>query len=333
MPSQALAHVLRPLQAMFDPRAYPDLLVGLSNPDDAAVYRLDAQRALVLTNDFFTPIVDDPYDYGAIAAANSLSDVYAMGGTPVLALTIAALPLNLPEFMLGEIMRGLGEKVREAGAVIVGGHTVQDDEPKLGLCVIGMAHPDHLLTKTGARPGDILALTKPLGAGIITTAAKADQGDPAHLAKAVAWMKKLNRSAAEIAVQLDAKSGTDITGFGLLGHACEMVEETKVGLCIFADQVPFMDGVRHYADQWLFPAGAAANIEAFKDHVHFDNNVTEDERMLLFDPQTSGGLLLALPAAKQEEFEKRMKAAGEPFWIIGKAVEGADIVVRKSQRC
>jgi selenide,water dikinase len=312
---------------MFNPRDYPDLMIGLSNPDDAAVYRLDAQRALVLTNDFFTPIVDDPYDYGAIAAANSLSDVYAMGGSPVLALTIAAFPLNFSSALLGEIMRGLGEKVREAGAVIAGGHTVQDKEPKLGLCVMGMAHPDHLLTKGGASPGDVLVLTKPLGTGIITTAAKKDRVAPGHLATAVDWMKRLNRAGAEIAVQLGCKAGTDITGFGLLGHACEMVEGAKVGYHIFADQLPFMDGVRDYAGQRLFPGGAAANLEAFQSHVQFDDDVSEDSRMLLFDPQTSGGLLLAVPVARQEEFHKRMTAAGEPYWIIGEVIQGTGIIV------
>jgi selenide,water dikinase len=322
--------VLRPLQSLFPARDFPDLLIGLENPDDAAVYRLDAERALVFTNDFFTPIVDDPYDYGAIAAANSLSDVYAMGGRPLLALTIAAFPLSFPGSILGEIMRGLGEKTREAGTVIAGGHTVQDEEPKLGLCVIGMAHPDHLLTKGGLRPGDVLVLTKPLGVGIITTAAKADQANPEHLAAAVGWMKRLNRSAAEIAVQLGCRAGTDITGFGLLGHAWEMAEAANVGLRFFVNNVPFMDGVRGYAENWLFPAGAAANLEAYKQHLHFDADVPENDRMLLLDPQTSGGLLLAVPRQQRADFEARMKARGEPYWIIGEVIEGDNILVHRS---
>jgi len=321
--------VLRPLQSLFHPRDFPDLLIGLESPDDAAVYRLDAQRALVVTNDFFTPIVDDPYDYGAIAAANSLSDVYAMGGTPILALTIAAFPLRLPGERLAEVMRGLGRKVREAGAGIAGGHTIQDEEPKVGLCVVGMAHPDHLLTKGGAKPGDFLVLTKPLGTGIITTAAKADQAEAGHLRAAVDWMKRLNRTGAQIAVELGCKAGTDVTGFGLLGHACEMVEGANVGYRLFADQVPLMDGVRQYADQWLFPAGAAGNLEAFQSHVHFDDDVSEDSRMLLSDPQTSGGLLLAVTAAKREEFRKRMAAVGQPFWFVGEVIEGTGILVHR----
>jgi selenide,water dikinase len=315
------------LQAIFDPRDYPELLIGLTNPDDAAVYRLDARRALVLTNDFFTPIVDDPYDYGAIAAANSISDVYAMGGSPFLALTIAAFPPKLPQAMLAEMMRGLGDKAREAGVVIAGGHTVKDDEPKLGLCVIGMAHPDRLLSKGGASPGDHLVLTKPLGTGIITTAAKADRADARDLAAAVSWMTKLNRIGAETAVAVGARSGTDITGFGLLGHACEMIEGGDVGYRVFADRVPFMDGVRQYAAQRLFPGGAAANREAFKGKVQFEVGVAEDDRMLMFDPQTSGGLLLAVPAAKLEEFQEGMRNSSEPFWIVGQVVKGAGISV------
>ncbi len=285
----------------------------------------------MVTNDFFTPIVDDPYDYGAIAAANSLSDVYAMGGRPILALSIVGFPLDQPVAVLTEVMRGLGEKVREAGAVIAGGHTVQDKEPKVGLCVIGMAHPDRLLTKGGARPGDVLVLTKPLGAGIITTAAKADQAAPAHLAVAIDWMKRLNRAGGEAAVEVGLKAGTDITGFGLLGHAWEMVEGTGTGYRVFADRVPYMDGVRGYAEQWLFPAGAAANLEAYRAHVRFAEGVSEDDRMLLFDPQTSGGLLLPVPAARLGAFRERMAAAREPCWVVGEAIEGPEIVVERAR--
>lgn len=321
--------MLRPLQSLFQPRDFPDLLIGLESPDDAAVYRLDADRALVVTNDFFTPIVDDPYDYGAIAAANSLSDVYAMGGIPFLALTIAAFPLQLPGEMLAAIMRGLGEKVREAGAVIAGGHSIQDKEPKVGLCVLGMAHPDHLLTKGGAKPGDLLVLTKPLGTGVITTAAKTDRVDPGHLSAAVDWMKRLNQSAARIAVEVGCRASTDITGFGFLGHACEMVEGANVGFRFFVDRIPFMDDARSYAAQRLFPGGAGRNLQAYQSLVHFDAGVSEDERMLLFDPQTSGGLLLPVSPAKREDFCKKMTAAGQSFWFVGDVVEGKRIAVHR----
>lgn len=322
--------MLRPLQTLFSPRDFPELLVGLESPDDAAVYRVDAARALVVTNDFFTPIVDDPYDYGAIAAANSLSDVYAMGGSPFLALTIAAFPLDLPAEQQIEIMRGLGEKVREAGAVIAGGHTIQDKEPKVGLCVIGMAHPDRLLTKSGAKPGDLLVLTKPLGTGVITTAAKADRAEAGHLNAAVDWMKRLNQPAARIAVELGCKASTDITGFGLLGHACEMVGGGKAGYRLFVDRIPFMDGARAYATQRLFPGGAGRNLQAYQSRVHFDAGVSEHERMLLFDPQTSGGLLLAVSPKKRDEFCERMTAAGQPYWFVGEVVDGTDIEVCRS---
>ncbi len=180
---------------MFDPADYPDLLIGLGEPDDAAVWKLDDERALVATTDFFTPVVDDPYDYGAIAAANALSDIYAMGARPFLALNIAALPPNLPTEISAEILRGGAEKVREAGVVLAGGHTVQDKEPKFGLMVLGFVHPDRILSKGGARPGDVLVLSKPLGFGVITTALKREQADPAHLAEAVTWMKRLNKTA------------------------------------------------------------------------------------------------------------------------------------------
>ena len=234
--------MLRPMQDLFRAADYPDLLVGLGAPDDAAVYRLDEARALIVTTDFFTPIVDDPYQYGAIAAANALSDVYAMGGRPLLALNIAALPPDLPPAMITQIMIGMAEKVREAGAVIAGGHTIQDKEPKVGLAVVGLASPDRLLTKGGARPGDRLILTKPLGTGCITTAAKSDRARPDDIADAAAWMMRLNSDAAGIAVGVGARSATDITGFGLLGHATELAEASGVTLYLDAAQIPLLPG-------------------------------------------------------------------------------------------
>jgi selenide,water dikinase len=316
--------VLRPLQGMFNPADYPDLLVGLSTPDDAAVYRLDDERALIVTTDFFTPIVDDPYQYGAIAAANALSDVYAMGGKPLVALNIAALPPDLPPDMITQIVIGMAEKVREAGAVIAGGHTIQDVEPKVGLAVVGLGHPDHLLTKAGARPGEVLILTKPLGTGCITTAAKNDKADAAHVADAVRWMTQLNRDASEIAVKLGARAATDITGFGFLGHAAEMAESSHVTLRIQFERVPFMAGARIYAEAWLFPGGSANNRLAYAAGVHFAGEIPEAAQMLLFDAQTSGGLLIALPAAQRDAFAAEMEARGVPWWEIGVVQERAD---------
>ena len=316
---------------MFDPADHPDLLVGIGAPDDAAVYRLDAEHALVVTTDFFTPIVDDPYSYGAIAAANALSDIYAMGARPVLALNIAALPPQLPVDVSGQIILGLAEKVREAGAVIAGGHTIQDQEPKVGLAAIGFVHPDRLLTKSGARPGDVLVLTKPLGTGCITTAAKNDRAQAEDVAVAIEWMVRLNRAAGEAAIEAEAHALTDITGFGFLGHASEMADASGVTLRVQFDRFEFLPGARAYGDQWIFPGGSHANAEAFGPNVRFDGALTDAERMLLFDAQTSGGLLVALAPAALPAFERAMQARDAAWWVVGEAAarEDAAIVVTR----
>jgi selenide,water dikinase len=317
-----LAHVLRPLQRLFSPADYPDLLVGLGTPDDAAVYRLDGERALIFTIDFFTPIVDDPFDYGAIAAANALSDIWAMGGQPLLALNLVAFPSDLSPYVLTQVTRGMAETVRSAGAAIAGGHSIKDSEPKVGLCVAGTAHPDHLLTKDGARDGDLLVLTKPLGSGVITTAAKIDCADASHVDAAIRWMKHLNRRASEVAVSVGVCGGTDITGFGLLGHAWEMAEASHVGLQIELSQVPFMEGAAIYASQGIMPGGSGSNRDAYEPHVHFANRLPEGESMLLSDAQTSGGLLLSVPKRELASFEARMTGLDEPYWIIGQVIGG-----------
>lgn len=315
------------MQGIFNEADYPNLLVGLNEPDDAAVYRLDDTRALILTTDFFTPIVDDPYDYGAIAAANALSDVYAMGGQPLLALNLIAFPPNLPPEILTEVLRGGAEKVREAGAVIAGGHSIQDREPKVGLAVVGLAHPDRLLTKGGARPGDVLILTKPLGTGVISTAAKGDEAEPEYIAEAVEWMKRLNRIAAELAVELGARGATDVTGFGFLGHATEMAQLSGVGLRVRLADVPFLGGARPCAEKWTFPGGSSANRMAYEAFVRFEEGITEVEMMLLFDAQTSGGLLVALPPAQVDAFREGMAAREESCWVIGEVVAGEGIEI------
>lgn len=323
--------MLRPLRGMFQPEDHPDLLVGLGSLDDAAVYRLSDEQALIATTDFFTPIVDDPYDYGAIAAANALSDVYAMGGRPLLALNIAAFPPDLPSEMLAEVMRGAAEKVREAGAVIAGGHTIQDKEPKVGLAVIGLVAPGALLSKGGARPGDRLVLTKPLGTGCIATAAKNDQADPAHVAEAVRWMAMLNRDAAEAATSAGARAATDITGFGFLGHATEMADGADLTFAVDAASVPLIDGAAVCAKQWTFPGGSVNNRKAYEGAVRFDDAIGEEQRMLLFDAQTSGGMLIALPAAAFDAFSTEMVARGAPWWLVGEVLPreaGISIIVR-----
>ncbi len=312
---------------MFDPSEHPDLLIGLGVPDDAAVYRLSDDQALIVTTDFFTPIVDDPYHYGAIAAANALSDVYAMGGRPLLALNIAALPTTLPLDTIVEILRGSAEKVREAGAVIAGGHTIQDREPKVGLAVVGLAHPDRLFTKAGARPGDVLVLTKPLGVGCITTAAKNDKADPGHVEEAVDWMIQLNRCAAEAAGAINARAATDVTGFGLLGHASELAEASGVTLYFNLDRIPFMQGAKVYAEQWIFPGGSANNKRAYEKRVCFADDITPEEQMLLFDAQTSGGLLIAFPADRVAAFGVEMSVRQVPWWQVGKVGERDELSI------
>jgi len=319
--------VLRPLQEFFSPEDHPDLLIGLSEPDDAAVWRLDDSRALVVTTDFFTPVVDDAYDFGAIAAANSLSDVYAMGGQPFLALNIAALPLDLPTEFVAEILRGGAEKAREAGVVIAGGHTIQDKEPKYGLIVLGFANPRRMLTKAGARPGDVLVLSKPLGFGVTTTALKREVAAAEDVAEAVGWMSRLNRTAAELALEFGAHAATDVTGYSLLGHAWEMARASGVGLRIAYKKIPFIGGARRYAEQWTFPGGASDNHAFFSPHVRFTSELDEAARMLLFDPQTSGGLLLALPPEQLEPLLARAARVEQPVWPIGEVVPGPDIEV------
>lgn len=319
--------MLRPIHNIFDPRDYPDLLVGLSSPDDAAVWKLDERRSLVLTTDFFTPVVDDPYDYGAIAAANSLSDVYAMGGTPFLALNIAALPPDLPPEISSEIIRGGAEKAREAGVVIAGGHTVQDKEPKFGLVVVGFVDTDHYLSKSGVRPGDKLVLTKPLGFGVTTTALKSGRADPLDVTEAVSWMTRLNKKACDLALRAGAKSATDITGFSLLGHALEMANASGCGLRLQFTSIPFLTNARKYGEAWIFPGGAADNNLYFIPQVKFAPGLDEVSQMMLFDPQTSGGLLIAVPPENLPGLLDHAREIDQPAWVIGDAVEGSGIEV------
>ena len=327
MNAETLAQVLRPVKNIFDPNSFPDLLVGLGDPDDAAVWRLDDNRALVVTTDFFTPVVDNPYDYGRIAAANSLSDVYAMGGQPFLSLNVAALPPNLPPEVSSEILRGGAEKCKEAGVVVAGGHTVKDKEPKYGMVVLGFVHPKNMMTKRGARPGDALFLTKPLGFGVTTTALKNEKADAEDVAEVVEWMVRLNRDAALLASEFELLGGTDVTGFSLLGHAMEMAEASAVGLVIRMADIPFVSCARKYAEMWTFPGGASDNRLFFGPRVEFDAGISEEEQMLLFDPQTSGGLLLAVPREKIDLFKKRASEMGQPVWLVGEVVEGEGIQV------
>jgi selenide, water dikinase len=321
----ALTDVLQNLKLT----THADLLIGLDISDDAAVYRLSDSQAIVQTVDFFPPIVDDPYTYGAIAAANSLSDVYAMGGTPILALVVAGFPDDLPPALIQAILQGGADKVAEAGAVIGGGHTVVDKEPKYGLCVTGLIAPERVLAKATARPGDALLLTKPLGTGLITTALKRGVADESHVAAAVESMLRLNRTAAEIAQRVTTHSATDITGFGLLGHAAEMARKSGVGLRIDSQRLPLLPGARDYAEQRIAPGGLNRNREYVEadGYVRYAESVDAAIRLLLFDPQTSGGLLLALPPDAAAAYESLCREAGQGCWRIGEVVEAAGIEV------
>lgn len=315
------------MQQLFDSEAYPDLLIGLGAADDAAVYRLNDGQAVIVTTDFFTPIVDDPYDFGAIAAANALSDVYAMGGDPILALNIAAMPPELDPEIISEIFRGGAEKVREAGAAIAGGHTIQDKEPKYGLVAIGLGHPEALITKGGARPGDILILSKPLGSGVISTAIKRGLAAPEHAATMIETLMQLNAAASQIGRAMGVRGGTDITGFGLLGHALEVAQASRARLRFRMSQIPLLPGAAEYAASWTFPGGAHNNRRFYGPHVTFAPGISEEAQMLLFDPQTSGGLLLSIPPDRVDQFQHRCEARSQPIWLIGEVVEGEGIEV------
>ena len=329
MGPETLAQVLRPLRNLFPAEDHPELLVGLSVSDDAAVYRLNDETAVIQTLDFFPPVIDDPYDYGAVAAANAMSDVYAMGGEVVLALNICGFPPDLPPEIAGEILRGGAEKVAEAGGVVGGGHTIDDEEPKYGLSVMGLVHPDRVWTKAAACPGDVLVLTKPLGVGIITTVLKADLAAPDHIAAAVASMKKLNREAMHLIQQVGVRAVTDVTGFALLGHGYEIAEKSGVRLCFHLERIPFLDGARKYADMWLFPGGTCDNERAYEHAVTFAHGIEEEMQQLLYTPETSGGLLVAVAPEKLDLLVQSFEEAGHPCWVIGEVLEGDGVEVVK----
>ncbi len=301
----------------------PNLLVGVSTGDDAAVYRLGDGVALVQTVDFFTPIVDDPYDYGAIAAANSLSDIYAMGGKPLLALNIVGFPVELPIEVLGQVLRGGADKAREAGVMIVGGHTIDDKEPKYGMAVTGIVRPGRQVANVGAKVGDRLVLTKPLGSGVIATAAKNDGVSPEVLAGAVKVMATLNKAAAEVMVKVGVHACTDVTGFGLIGHLLGMTTGSKVGARLSLAKVPFMDGAWEVVKGGFVPGGTRRNLDATDGRVRWDYRLSPEALILLCDAQTSGGLLMAVSPRKVGRLLAEMAAAGVPAVVIGEIVRDA----------
>lgn len=287
------------------------MLVGAETADDAGVYQISPQLALVQTVDFITPIVDDPYLFGQIAAANSLSDVYAMGGKPLTALNVIGFPSrSLDLSILTEILRGGLDKIHQAHAVLLGGHTVEDAELKYGLSVTGIVHPQKIITNKGAREGDVLILTKSLGTGIISTANKAQMAEPEALQQAVDSMVRLNDQAAEAMVELNSHACTDITGFGLLGHASEMARGCGLSFRFFYSSLPILSGAREYAARGMVPGGAYCNERHFGREIFIASQVPEAERIILFDPQTSGGLLIALPRAQGEQLLQKLKEKG-----------------------
>ena len=317
---------MRPLAEIFRPEEYPDLLVGLQTGDDAAIYRVSDELALILTTDFFTPVVDDAYEFGAIAAVNAMSDVYAMGGEVVLALNICGFPQAMPVEIVTEILRGGADKVAEAGGVIAGGHTLDDEEPKYGLAVLGFVHPREIATKVGAQPGDVLFLTKALGLGIITTAAKGGVAENAHLRGAVDQMLMLNRRAAQLMKQVEFHAATDVTGFSLVGHSHDIAKLSEVTLRFHLDRLPFLDGAKRYADEWLFPGGASCNRDAYQSEVRFPSGMSDEMQMLLFTPETSGGLLICVASHDADKLAGRFSEAGHQYWVVGEVVEGPPLI-------
>ncbi len=295
------------------------MIVGIDTSDDAAVYKIDEDKAVILTMDFFTPIVDDPYTFGQIAAANSLSDIYAMGGRPVTAMNIVCFPTCLPIDILKEILKGGADKVKEAGAIVVGGHSVEDDEPKFGLSVMGMVHPGKVTANSGAKPGDMLILTKPLGIGILNTAIKADLTDEGVYKKAVDVMSYLNKDACEAMMKVGINGCTDITGFGLLGHGYEMAEASNVSLEIWSDYIPIIKESIELAKMGIIPAGAYNNEGYIGEHVRFDKSIKQEIRDIMYDPQTSGGLLISVPEENSEKLMEELRKNNKTdFNIIGK---------------
>lgn len=314
-----LSDVLRQLpQANKDPH----LLVGLDTSDDAGVYQLNEEVALVQTLDFFTPIVDDPYMFGQIAAANALSDVYAMGGTPLTAMNIVGFPIDtLDKQILTAILTGAAHKVQEAGATLVGGHSIDDQEPKFGLSVTGTVHPKKVQTNNGARPGDKLILTKPIGVGILTTSIKKDMLRAEELQQLMELMATLNKTAAETMQAYDIHACTDVTGFSLLGHASEMARGSEVGITIHRKDVPVLAQVREMAEQGIIPGGAKKNYEWLRDKVTYDATLDEVDKLILCDPVTSGGLLIAVAEADADELEETLQNNNVPAATVGTVTE------------
>lgn len=316
IPPKQLEEILRHLPVALD----PDILVNIDTHDDAGVYRINDDLALVLTTDFFPPVCSDPYEFGQIAAANSISDIYAMGGTPVLALNIMMFPASkLPLEVYSEILKGGFDKAFEAGVKIIGGHTIDDDPPKYGLAVVGFAHPERLTTNAGAKPGDCIILTKPIGSGIIMAGHRLGMCNDSDLRKALDCMKLLNKSGAGVMKKFGITGATDITGFGLAGHALKMARASKVSISIAMKNVPLLESTFKLVDDGCIPGSSFTNLEYAADDTGFSDDLDYNLRMIAFDAQTSGGLLICVREDKSNEMVEELRKAGlESSGIIGR---------------
>ncbi|MBI5182894.1 MAG: selenide, water dikinase SelD [Nitrospinae bacterium] len=325
MSPKDLAQVLSQLPQPDD----PNLLVGPNTADDAAAYKIKDDLAIVQTVDFFTPTVDDPYHFGEIAAANSLSDIYAMGCKPLFALNIVGFPASLPMEILSEILQGGANKAREAGISVIGGHTIDDKEPKYGMVVTAIARPSEIITNASARVGDVLVLTKPLGIGIINTAIKEGIARQETIDNVIKIMTTLNKYAAEAMIEVGINSCTDITGFGLLGHLHEMTEASKVGAEIRMEDIPIIPETMGFIKKGVLPALNKTTLEFLQDKVEWEANISEEEKLILSDPQTSGGLLISVEEVKAERLKTALQAKGVPVISeIGRIIEDKDYKIR-----
>jgi len=315
---------LFPLLRNLPPLTDPNVIIGANTADDAAVYRLSDDTALVLTTDFFTPVVDDPYEFGAVAAANALSDVYAMGGKPITALNLVGFPDDsLDAEILAEILRGGAEKAREAGIDLVGGHTIKTDEPIYGLAVTGIVHPDRVVSNAGGKPGDLLVLTKPLGIGILTTAAKQNKDPKGAIRTAIDLMSTLNRAACEAMLAVGVHAATDVTGFGLLGHLRNVVNASRCGATVWLQDVPVVEAAWEYVREGIAPGGTHANFRFLNDYVTYDDGLDKPSQLVLCDAQTSGGLLIAVAPDRVDALVEKLRAVGTPASsVIGRLDEG-----------
>ena len=314
---------MRALGKQFPEHEHPELLVGLNKADDAAVYRLNAEQAIVQTLDVFAPTVDDPYQFGAIAAANAINDIYAMGADVLFALNIAAFPEDLPAEIVAGVLEGGADKVKEAGGAIAGGHTAIDREPKYGLCVTGLVHPDRIASNAGAKPGDAIVLTKPIGTGVLINAIRGSHASPEHEAAAVELMMTLNKTASEVARDFRPHALTDVTGFGIAGHLFEIATNSAATIELSLAALPAMAGLAEYNTLDIDTAGQTRNRDYFAGQLEITRKLSPLEDTLIFDPQTTGGLLIGLAEADLPALESRLESAGVPHWRVATVVATA----------